>query len=127
MLLDVTFSFKVEVYVVGEVHDCRSVALGGKSEFEGVVITPLISCHSFQVAGITGFTILGEIHELNPVFTVTAVPNLILEAFRSSVKMVGTVVDGKGVLFSVEGEMAFGYAVSISSGAFSGAGTVSEI
>ena len=55
------------------------------------------------------------------------VPDLILEAFGTTVKMIGTVVDWKTVCLSTYLEMSSGNAVGITSGALSCARAVAYV
>ena len=88
--------------MVGEVEDSRSVALGGEGETELVVLAPFVARHYFQIAGIALLPVFGIIHELDRITDLAGVPNLVLEPFRSSVKMVRTVVYRKGIDLSVD-------------------------
>ena len=67
--------------------------------------------NDFKIARIAHFAILREIHELNSIGLDTAFPNLVLEAPGATVKMVGTVVDRKLVLHSINAESALGNTV----------------
>lgn len=54
-------------------------------------------------------------------------PYLVLETFRSAMKMVRSVVDRKFILLAFEGEAASGYTVGIAARTLARARTVSEI
>ena len=60
MVLDsaVAFSVEVEICVVGEVHHCILISLGGKGEFEGAVVCPLIMRHGLEGSGISFLSVL---------------------------------------------------------------------
>ena len=103
------------------------VCFGRHDQLEGIVLSPGIVCDYLQVAGITGFAVFREIHELYGISVDTAFPNLIGEAFRTAVQVVGTVVDGKRIFNAVQGELATGDAVGVATGNLSGKGTVAEV
>ena len=121
------FSVEVEVDVVGEVHDRGLVGLCGEYELKGIVISPGVMGDGLEGAGIASFSVFGKVHELYGVAVNAAVPNLVLEAFRAAVEVVGAIVDGKSVLCAVQGEMSLGDAVCKAAGNLAGAGTVGKI
>lgn len=121
------FPVQVEIGVVGEVYNSRGIRLCRKSEPEFILFRPFISCHCFQISRISHFTILGEVHELHPVSFYTAFPYLVLESFRTAMKMVRTVIHRKSIFLAVQREMSQGYPVCIPSRNFPGAWPVAEI
>ena len=125
--VSVSFTVEVEIGVVGEVDDGWRVRLGNKGKAEFVLFSPFIACCCLQGAGITHFSILCVIEELHCITVNPAFPNLVLESFRASVKMVRTIVNGQFIFNSVKGESSLGDAVCIPSGNFSCAWPVCEI
>ena len=123
----ITLSVEVEISVIGKVDNGGLIRPCSEIEFQGVILAPLVPGDDFKIAGITRLTILGEIHELHGVSSYPAIPDLVLETLRTSVKMVGTIVDRKGIFHTFQCELAFGDTVSESSWAFSGARAVGEI
>ena len=83
--------------------------------------------HDLEIARISGFPVFREVHEFHCVAFYPAVPYLILESVRASVEVVAGVVDREFIFLSVEGEVALGDSVGISSRAFAEAWAVSEV
>jgi hypothetical protein len=123
----VTLAVEIEICVVGEVDDSRSVRLGGKGEAKLIFLGPLIARNCLEGSRIAHFTILRIIKELYSTLMLTALPDLVLEAFRTAMKVVRAVVDRKGVFLAVELELAESDAVGISSRHLARAWTVAEI
>ena len=113
--------------MVGEVHHRGGIGLRRKDELEGIVLSPAVVGHRLEVAGIAFLPIGREVQELYGVSLYAAFPNLVLEALGAAVKVVGAVVDGQGVLHTVQGELALGNAVGIAAGNLAGAGAVGKI
>ena len=84
-------------------------------------------CHHLHIAGITFLAVFREVHEFHRVTIDTAFPDLIHEALGAAVQVVGAVVDGKGVLLAVQGELALGNAVGKTAGHLAHAGAVSKV
>ena len=112
----VALAVKVEIRVVREIYHGILVRLGGESEFEGVVVRPLVMGHCLESSGISFLSVFGNIHEFYGVVNNAALPNLVGETPGTAVQMVGTVVYCKVVLFSVQLEMALGNSVGKPSG-----------
>ena len=125
--IPIAFSVEVEISMIGKIDDGGLVRPGGQIELESVVISPLVTRDNLHVARISGLAILREIHELYGILSYPAVPHLVLKSLRTSVKVVGTIVNRQGIFDTVKGEFPFGDPVGISSRAFSGTGAVSEI
>ena len=121
------FPIEIEIGVVSEVHNCRGVSLGREGEGQFIFLRPLVMGHGLEIARRAGLSILREIEKLYCITLYPAVPNLVLEPFRTSVEMVAGIVYREAVLIAVENEMTLGNAVGISSGAFSRARAVCEI
>ena len=118
---------EIEIGVVGQVDYCRSIAAGGQGESQVVLLAPFIAGHCLQCSRVAHLPVLGIVKELNGIPVDSALPDLVLKALRTAVKMVRTVVHGQGVLLAVKGEFAQGNPVGISSRHFSRARAVSEI
>ena len=127
VIFDRAFVVQVEIDVVGHVEDRRGIRFGRKGQTEGVVIIPLVTGDNLQVARITGFSVLGEIHEFDRFSIDPAFPDLGMEALRATVQGVLSVVDREFIRLAVEGETAACDAVGETARAFSGASTVAEI
>ena len=91
--IPVPLAIQIEIGVVGKVHDSCLVGLRRESQFESVVLAPLVVGDNLQIAGITSLTVLRKVLELNGITFDAAVPHLILESIRTAVQMVRTVVD----------------------------------
>ena len=84
-------------------------------------------CNNLEVAGETSLSVLRKIHELYGVIHNAAFPNLVLEALGAAVKVVGTIIYRKRVLYAVKGELTLCDAVGVTAGDFSGAGAIGHI
>ena len=122
-----TFAVEIKISMVRKIHHGRRIGLCGKGQCQFVFFGPLIMSDDFQVSGISGFPILREIHEFYGISLYPAVPHLILESVRTSVKMIASIVYRQCIFFSVESEMSLCNSVRISSRAFSCTRSVSEI
>ena len=120
-------TLQVEINMVGQVHHRRGIALRSEGEFQLAVVRPDIVRDDLQGAGIAGFPVFGEIHELHGIVHDAALPDLVLEAVGAAVQVVFRIVDRERVFLPVQGEMAAGDAVGVASGALAGAGAVAEI
>ena len=125
--VSVPLSVEVEVCMVGQVDHRSFVGLGGKEQFEGIVLAPLITGDYLHVTGIASFAVLGEIHEFYGISVNAAFPNLVLEALRTAMEMVRPVVYRQSVFLSIQGELAEGNPVGKPSRAFSGTRAIGEV
>ena len=91
--IPVPLAIQIEIGVVGKVHDSCLVGLRRESQFESVVLAPLVVGDNLQIAGITCLSVLRKVLELNGFPLGAAFPDLILESFRAAVQMVRAVVD----------------------------------
>ena len=118
---------QVEIDVVRQVHDRGGVRFRRQNELELVVLAPLVVRDGFQVAGESGFAILGEIHEFDGVAFDAAIPDLVREAVRAAVEVVGAVVDWEMVLHAVQRELAVRDAVRKAAGHLAAARSVADV
>ena len=79
--------------MVGEIHHRGGVGLCSEGEFEFILVGPDITGDDLEVARISHLSVRGEVHEFHGIAVDAGIPNLILEAFRTPVQMVGAIVD----------------------------------
>ena len=63
--IPVTLSVKVEVGMVGKVHDSCLVGLSRECQLQRIVLAPLVVGDNLQIAGITSLSVLRKVLELN--------------------------------------------------------------
>ena len=125
--ITVSFTIKVEICVVCKIEDCRSTGLSGQSKTEFIFLCPFIARNCLQCTWIAHFAILGIVKELHSVIVLAAFPDLVLETFRTAMKMVRTVIYRKRIFDSVQSKLSKSYSISKTSRHLSCAWTVSEI
>ena len=123
----VSLAVEIKIRVVGKIDHGRGIRLGCKGQTKLVLLAPVVTRHSLDSARIAHLAILGIIKELNTALILAALPDLVLEALRTAVEMVRTVIDRKSVLLAVKLELAESDTVGISAWHLSRAWTVSEI
>jgi hypothetical protein len=101
----VALAVEIEISVICKVDHSRSIRLCCKSETKFVLLCPLVTRNGLHCTWITLFAILRIIKELYSTLVLTALPDLVLETFRTTMKMVRTIVYRKGVFNSVESEL----------------------
>ena len=102
-----SFTVEVEVSVACKIEYSRSISLSCNGKTKFVFLRPLIAGNCLESSGITHFAILAVVKEFYSTFVLAAFPDLVLEALRTTVKMVRTVVYRKIVLHPVKSEAAF--------------------
>ena len=123
----VPFPVQIEIGMICQIDHCRGVRLCRKNQGKFIVFRPFISGYDLHVSRISHLSVFREIHEFHSPFVFTAFPYLVLETFRTSVKMVGTIVYWKFIFFPVKRKMSACNPVRISSGHFSETRPVTEI
>ena len=118
---------QVEIDMVGKVHHRRGVSLRREDELELVFLAPLVVGDGLQVAREASLSVLGEVHEFHSITVDAAFPDLVREALRAAVQVVGTAVHGNRVLLAVQRELAHRDAVRITAGHLTAAGAVADI
>ena len=118
---------EVEICVICEIEDSRSICLSCDGQAKFAVLCPLISRNSLEGTRITLLTILGEIKKLDTALVLTAFPYLVLETLRTAMKMVRTIVNRKSIFRSVKSELAKCDTVGVTSGNLSCTRTVTKI
>ena len=113
--------------MVGKIEDSRSIGFSCQCKAEFAVFCPLVAGNRLECTGISLLSIFRIVQEFHTTFVLTRLPNLVLESFRASMKMIRTVIHRQGVFHAVQSELAKGYTVGISSRNLSKTRTVSEI
>jgi len=105
---------QIEVAVVCQVAD--GVRIGDSLIVDGKgVAFQCVGDIDLHVAGVGFLSVSTFKAELYEILTgILNSPDLVRESHYAAVQMIGAVVDGKGVLFSIEAELTLGYAVCIS-------------
>ena len=122
-----SFAVEVEVSVACKIEYSRSISLSCNGKTKFVFLRPLIAGNCLESSGITHFAIFAVVKELYSAFVLAAFPDLVLEALRTTVKMVRTVVYRKIVLHPVKSEAAFADTVCKTSRHLSHTRSVTEI
>ena len=125
--ITIALAVEVEVCVVCEVDNCWSVRLCSQCKTELALLCPLVTYDCLYSTRISLLAVLRIIHELDSALMLAALPYLVLESLRTSVKVVRTVVYWKCVLYSVKSELAECYTVCITARNLARAWSVSEI
>ena len=122
-----SFPVEIEICMVGKIDHRRRIAFRCQRQPQLVLLAPLVSRHCLQRSRIPHLPGFGIIQELHATVLYPALPYLILEAFRPSVKMIGPVVHRQLIFLAVKGETPEGYPVGISARNFPRTRTVAEI
>src|SRR4051812_35453558 len=106
-------SGKIEVAVVGEIHDCVFVGCGLVIDDKFVFLGKLIGNAHGEISWIAFFTVLAGVTELNCgtaalVGDKCCVPHAFIETFWATVQMIRPVIARETISCAVEDEDALG-------------------
>ena len=113
--------------MICKIDHCRSIRLCSYGQTKFVILCPLVTSDSLQSTWIAHFAVLGIVKEFHSAGILAAFPHLVLEAVRTSVKVVRAIVYRKFILLAIKGKLTESNAVGISARNLSSTRTITEI